>query len=101
MRVLLVLTLFTVVLAVVYGKSIISVTANVRGKTIALSCYICYQLWIGKKYDIKASTVSEVVQQVERLAGLTPGQQSVLFRGNFFSFIVAICCYLLNNNYTR
>lgn len=50
---------------VVNAKSPVSVVANVRGK----------------KYDITAETVGDFSEQVESLAGLEAGQQSVLFRG--------------------
>lgn len=35
----------------------------------------------GKKYDVTAETVEEFTSKVEEAAGLTAGQQSVLFRG--------------------
>jgi len=35
----------------------------------------------GKKYDVVAETVDEFTTKVEEVAGLEPGQQSVLFRG--------------------
>jgi hypothetical protein len=39
----------------------------------------------GKKYDVTADTVEEFTSKVEDLAGLEPGQQSVLFRGKVLS----------------
>lgn len=64
------MTLLQVLIAVTIIASVIAsaslpVIANVRGK----------------KYDIVADSVEDFMQQVESLAGLEAGQQSVLFRG--------------------
>lgn len=61
----LLLLVICVLLATAFSRNVISVVANVRGK----------------KFDLKADTVGDFIAQVEKLAGLTPGQQSVLFRG--------------------
>lgn len=39
----------------------------------------------GKKFNVKASTVKDVMEQVESLAGLEPDSQHVLFRGKILS----------------
>jgi len=55
----------TLLAAVAVAMPTVDVVANVRGK----------------KFDISAETVEEFSQQVESVAGLEAGQQSVLFRG--------------------
>lgn len=59
------IAILLILVTFVAGKNVISVVANVRGR----------------KFDLKAATVNDFMSQVEKLAGLTPGQQSVLFRG--------------------
>ena len=68
MMLILVLVIISCLLSVI-NASPISIVASVRGK----------------KYDVVAETVDEVIQQVELLAGLEPGSQNALFRGKVLS----------------
>lgn len=64
-RIAVFLSLAILCICVVNGIPPVNVVASVRGK----------------KYDISAETVEEVLQQVEKTAELEAGQQHVLFRG--------------------
>ena len=61
--------IFSAILSTLSSNGVVSVTANVRGK----------------KFVVNACKVDDFVQQIENIAGLDFGKQSVLFRGKILS----------------